>query len=82
VVALGDVPDQERNVGDDVDSLDDREDGPERVDHAERGGEERGEDRDTLGTSRDSVDLGNCVGAGIFGSKVLEPDCHLSVRIR
>ena len=82
MVALGDVPDQKRDVGDDVDSLDDREDGPEWVDHAEGGGEERGEDGDTLGTSWDSVDLRNGVGAGIFGSKVLEPDCHLSVRIR
>lgn len=82
MVALGDVPDQERNVSDDVDSLDDREDGPEWVDHAEGGGEERGEDGDTLGTCGDSVDLGYGVGAGILGSKVFEPDCHLSMGIR
>ena len=82
MIALGDVPNQERNVGDDVDGLDDRENGPEWVDHAEGSGEERGEDGDTLGTSRYSVDLGNGVGAGMFGSKVFEPDCHLPMGVR
>lgn len=82
MVAFGYVPDEERNVGDDVDCLDDREDGPERVDHAQGCGEKRGEDRDTLSASGDSVDLWNGVCTWVLGSKIFKPNSHLTVRVR
>ena len=36
VKTLGDEPDQEQDVGDEVDSLNYGEDAPQRVDHAQR----------------------------------------------
>lgn len=81
VQALGNDPDEEQDVGDEVDSLDDRENAPQRVDHAQRRREQRGDHRHALCTRRDRVDLRDRVAAGELGGLVFQPQRHLAVRV-
>lgn len=79
--ALGDDPDQEQDVGDEVDGLHNGEYTPQRVDHAEGCCEQGGYYRDTLCTGRDGVDLWDGVAAGELCGLVFEPECHLAVGV-
>lgn len=78
--ALRDVPDEKADVCEEEYNLDCAEDGPQRVDHAEGGGEEGGDDGDALCAGGDDVDLADGVGV-VAGGEVFEPEGHLAVGV-
>lgn len=79
--ALGDAPNKEQYVGNEVDGLHDREDTPQWVNHTQRRGEEGRKYRNTLRSSRYGIDLRDGVVVKLC-RLVFEPERHLSVWVR